>query len=67
MSDSQANGTAAAAAPAKPQEVRYNFPLSEIPKNPLGEGKFVKTAGCLIIGCVFLRRRGRGRRAGLTV
>ncbi|KAI0342416.1 Molybdopterin binding protein [Trametopsis cervina] len=28
----------------------YNFPLSEVPKNPLGEGKYIKTAAALIIG-----------------
>ena len=48
------NQTTGAAAPttATKEEVVYNFPLSEIPKNPLGEGNYIKTAGCLIIGCV---------------
>ena len=53
--DSNVNGVPAAAPAAA--EVRYNFPLSEIPKNPLGEGKFIKTAGCLIIGYVSGRLR----------
>ncbi|KAF7789990.1 hypothetical protein EIP86_000938 [Pleurotus ostreatoroseus] len=50
------NQTTGAAAPvpesktATKEEVVYNFPLSEIPKNPLGEGNYIKTAGCLIIG-----------------
>ncbi|TCD68792.1 hypothetical protein EIP91_009806 [Steccherinum ochraceum] len=35
--------------PAAPP-VEFNFPLSEIPKNPLGEGKFIRTAAALIIG-----------------
>lgn len=52
------NQTTGASAPDAPtqgapkEKVLYNFPLSEIPKNPLGEGKYIKTAGCLIIGCV---------------
>ena len=42
----------AAVKPEPPQapEVEFNFPLSEIPKNPLGEGKFIRTAAALIIG-----------------
>ncbi|KAI5121913.1 hypothetical protein M0805_000242 [Coniferiporia weirii] len=30
--------------------VTYNFALSPVPPNPLGEGKWIKTAACLIIG-----------------
>ena len=37
--------------PTKP-EPKFNFPVSEIPKNPLGDGKYIKSAACLIIGCV---------------
>lgn len=33
-------------------EPKFNFPVSEIPKNPLGEGKYIKSAACLIIGYV---------------
>ncbi|KAL5514752.1 hypothetical protein ACEPAG_2068 [Sanghuangporus baumii] len=28
----------------------YNFEVSPIPPNPLGEGKWIKTAACLVIG-----------------
>jgi len=50
------NQTTGATAPAAPDvanqepKVVYNFPLSEIPKNPLGEGRYIKTAAALIIG-----------------
>ena len=37
--------------PTKPPP-EFNFPLSEIPKNPLGEGRFIRTAAALIIGYV---------------
>jgi hypothetical protein len=30
----------------------YNFPLSPVPKDPLGNGKYIKTAAALIIGWV---------------
>jgi len=29
-----------------------DFPISPIPKNPLGEGQYIKTAAALIIGYV---------------
>ena len=29
---------------------KYGFEVSPIPKNPLGEGNWIKTAACLIIG-----------------
>ena len=48
--DTAAPDAADAAAAAK-ETVLYNFRVSEIPKNPLGEGNYIKTAGCLIIGC----------------
>jgi hypothetical protein len=32
------------------QPTSYNFPLSPIPRNPLGEGRYIKTAAALIIG-----------------
>ncbi|TFK53048.1 Molybdopterin binding protein [Heliocybe sulcata] len=28
----------------------YNFEVTAVPKNPLGEGRYIKTAACLIIG-----------------
>lgn len=50
------NQTTGAAAPPAPdsqeQKVLYNFAISDIPKNPLGEGKYIKTAAALIIGYV---------------
>jgi hypothetical protein len=33
-----------------------HFSVSEKPQNPLGEGKYIKTAAALIIGCVFYAR-----------
>ena len=56
MSSSAKNETtapaAAAAAPAGAQPaVKYNFPVSDVPPNPLGEGRYIKTAAALIIGC----------------
>ncbi|KAG2126590.1 hypothetical protein DEU56DRAFT_538975 [Suillus clintonianus] len=41
----------------KPSALVINFPNSPIPKNPLGEGRYIKTAAALIIGderCPFL-------------
>ncbi|KAL4253362.1 Molybdopterin binding protein [Abortiporus biennis] len=51
MSSTNANTLSAepTATESKPEPV-YNFPLSDIPRNPLGEGNFIKTAACLIIG-----------------
>jgi len=31
-------------------EPEYNFTLSDVPENPLGEGRYIKTAAALIIG-----------------
>lgn len=39
----------------RPEPPKFNFPVSEIPKNPLGEGRYIKSAACLIIGCVSIR------------
>ncbi|CAL1709687.1 unnamed protein product [Somion occarium] len=36
--------------PQQSGEPKFNFPLSEIPKNPLGEGRYIKSAAALIIG-----------------
>ncbi|GJE86322.1 competence/damage-inducible protein A [Phanerochaete sordida] len=42
---------ATAAGPAGEQPaVTYNFPVSDVPPNPLGEGRYIKTAAALIIG-----------------
>ncbi|KDQ56640.1 hypothetical protein JAAARDRAFT_36118 [Jaapia argillacea MUCL 33604] len=32
------------------EEHKWDFELSPVPPNPLGEGKYIRTAGCLIIG-----------------
>ncbi|KAI8989041.1 MoaB/Mog domain-containing protein [Trametes punicea] len=32
------------------EQPKWNFPLSPIPDNPLGEGRYIKTAAALIIG-----------------
>lgn len=34
------------------------FELSHLPSNPLGEGRWIKTAGAIIIGCVFFEEGG---------
>ncbi len=45
--------TATDRAPSAPSEQpQWNFPVSPVPENPLGEGRFIKTAAALIIGCV---------------
>lgn len=46
-SESGGGGSGVSAQNAEPV---YNFPLSEVPKNPLGEGRYIKTAAALIIG-----------------
>ncbi|KZO94677.1 Molybdopterin binding protein [Calocera viscosa TUFC12733] len=38
------------AAPPQPEPAKVTFLRSPVPPNPLGEGKFIRTAGCLIIG-----------------
>ena len=55
-----ANETTGASAPPRPQPPEaeaaqrvYNFPVSDVPANPLGEGRHIKTAAALIIGCVY--------------
>ena len=35
-----------------PRLTELTFPLTPVPKNPLGEGKYIRTAAALIIGCV---------------
>ena len=42
--------TATAAPDSVPLPPPITFPKSPIPKNPLGEGKFIRTAAALIIG-----------------
>jgi len=34
----------------KPPAPAVDFPVSQIPHNPLGEGRYIKTAAALIIG-----------------
>ncbi|KAI0080398.1 Molybdopterin binding protein [Panus rudis PR-1116 ss-1] len=38
--------------PKQPEkdEVKFNFPLTEVPPNPLGEGRYIRSAAALIIG-----------------
>ena len=53
--ENQATGASAPrvqVTPGSDQEPKrvYNFPVSEIPKNPLGEGRYIRTAAALIIG-----------------
>ena len=38
-----------------PASSEVRFELSPVPPNPLGEGRWIKTAGALIIGCVSRR------------
>jgi len=33
-----------------PQPTQWDFPVSPVPENPLGEGKYIKTAAALVIG-----------------
>lgn len=35
-----------------PRLTELNFPITPVPKNPLGEGKYIMTAAALVIGCV---------------
>lgn len=57
--DNQTTGAAAPAGattstqPAQAERPKYNFPVSEVPKNPLGEGRYIKTAAALVIGYVY--------------
>ncbi|KAI0826134.1 MoaB/Mog domain-containing protein [Irpex lacteus] len=54
--DNQTTGAAAPAGAttstqaAQAERPKYNFPVSEVPKNPLGEGQYIKTAAALVIG-----------------
>ena len=32
------------------EQPQYNFPVSPVPANPLGEGRFIRTAAALVIG-----------------
>ncbi|KAI0088259.1 MoaB/Mog domain-containing protein [Irpex rosettiformis] len=42
--------TGAAVPPIAEEKPKHNFSVSEVPKNPLGEGRYIKTAAALIIG-----------------
>lgn len=35
-----------------PRLTDLNFPITLVPRNPLGEGKYIRSAAALIIGCV---------------
>ncbi|EKM56688.1 uncharacterized protein PHACADRAFT_253952 [Phanerochaete carnosa HHB-10118-sp] len=59
MSSMVKNETTGAVAPPAPDapgpagqepKVTYNFPVSDFPPNPLGEGRYIKTAAALVIG-----------------
>ncbi|KAI0031505.1 MoaB/Mog domain-containing protein [Vararia minispora EC-137] len=51
MSTTSENQAVAASVSAPTSfDVKTTFPVSEIPPNPLGEGKYIKTAAALIIG-----------------
>ena len=58
MSGQAAPNAADASTPApKPEAAaqelpKVNFALSPVPANPLGEGRYIKTAAALVIGCV---------------
>ena len=40
------------AAATAPRLTELSFPITPVPKNPLGEGKYIRTAAALIIGYV---------------
>ncbi|KZT28225.1 Molybdopterin binding protein [Neolentinus lepideus HHB14362 ss-1] len=42
--------TMATAASSQPPAEVWNFEVTSVPSNPLGEGRYIKTAACLIIG-----------------
>ena len=37
---------------ATPPPVNARFAISRVPRNPLGESNYIRTAAALIIGCV---------------
>ena len=43
-----------------PRLTELTFPITPVPKNPLGEGKYIRTAAALIIGCVPSQSRPPG-------
>ncbi|KAH9903307.1 MoaB/Mog domain-containing protein [Cubamyces lactineus] len=43
-------GSATNASAPTNEQPKWNFPLSPVPPNPLGEGRYIKTAAALIIG-----------------
>lgn len=55
MSDSSSSGAKSRMAAFSPPASDNRFELSPIPPNPLGEGRWIKTAAALIIGCVLRR------------
>jgi hypothetical protein len=38
-----------------PRLTELDFPITPVPKNPLGEGKYIRTAAALIIGYVITK------------
>lgn len=49
---SSASLKAMVATATTPRLTELSFPISPVPKNPLGEGNYIKTAAALIIGWV---------------
>ena len=45
-----------------PRLTELSFPITPAPKNPLGEGNYIRTAAALIIGCVLVGTLLRQRR-----
>ena len=48
-------GAARTTAVFNPPASDIHFELSQVPPNPLGEGRWIKTAAALVIGCVVCR------------
>jgi len=49
---SPANSRTMVAVTTAPRLTELTFPITPVPKNPLGEGKYIRTAAALIIGYV---------------
>ena len=47
------SGSSSSRRTTQPPDVRFS--VSQVPRNPLGEGNYIKSAAALIIGCVVCR------------